>query len=228
MVEAIQEAKKKTGKVGSGISPLRPIPWPLAEGLLASGCVRFGDFRLKSGERSPIYFDLRRLASHPDLLGQAAGAYLPLLGRVEWQVLAAVPLAGLPIGTALALQTGRPMVYPRPERKDHGTSSQVEGVFTAGQRAVLIDDVITTGGSKIEAAGVLRATGLVVEDVVVLIDRQAGGGQELAQAGMRLHAVFTLKELLEHWWRTGKIEAAVVSRVTGTASPAPTTSHPEE
>lgn len=185
----------------------------LAGELVSSGCVVFGEFRLRSGELSPIYLDLRRMASHPPLLARAAAAYRPLLEAIPFDVLAGIPYAGLPIATALALQMGKPMIYPRREMKDYGTRAPVEGQFRPGDRAVLIDDVATSGGSKIEAAERLRAAGLQVGDVVVLVDRQAGASASLGRAGLRLHSVFTLAGLLDMWEAEGLVTADEVGRV---------------
>jgi uridine monophosphate synthetase len=173
--------------------------------LLEAGCVRFGQFTLKSGVKSPIYIDLRLLASQPSLLTRVASAYLPILKTLRYDRLAALPYAALPIATAISLLTGRPMVYPRKEIKDYGTGSAVEGGFEQGERVVLIDDLATTGGSKFEAIERLEASGLKVSDVVVLIDRQGSAAQDLAEAGYQLHAVYTLLELIEHWAGVGKV-----------------------
>ncbi len=184
----------------------------LADGLLEAGCVRFGEFTLKSGLLSPIYLDLRLLTAHPGLLARAAAAYRPLLGRLTFDRLAALPYAGLPIGTALALQTGRPLIYPRKEVKGYGTQAAVEGTFAAGETAVIVDDLATTGGSKFEAIDRLKQSGLVVRDVVVLIDRQSGASQALAAAGYRLHSVFTLTQLLDHWEAGAQVPADMIAR----------------
>ncbi len=177
----------------------------LADALLEAGCVRFGQFTLKSGVRSPIYIDLRLLTSQPKLLARVASAYLPILKGLHYDRLAALPYAALPIATAISLQSGRPMVYPRKEIKEYGTGSTVEGGFERGEKVVLIDDLATTGGSKFEAIERLKAAGLEVHDVVVLIDRQGGAVKDLAEAGYRLHAVFTLSQLIEHWAGEGKL-----------------------
>jgi uridine monophosphate synthetase len=177
----------------------------LAAGLLDAGCVQFGQFTLKSGMRSPIYIDLRQLAGYPGLLSQAASAYLPLLRRLTFDRLAALPYAAIPIATAISLLGNWPMIYPRKEVKAYGTQAEIEGSFVPGERVVVIDDLATTGGSKFEAIEKLASAGLLVSDVVVLIDRQSGAAGSLAQAGYQLHAVFTLGELLDEWERAGKI-----------------------
>ncbi|GMR09386.1 MAG: bifunctional orotidine-5'-phosphate decarboxylase/orotate phosphoribosyltransferase [Anaerolineae bacterium] len=185
----------------------------LADAILGAGCARFGDFELKSGERSPIYFDLRLLAGHPKLLSRVAGAYLPILQRLTFDRLAAVPYAGLPIATAIALQSVRPLIYPRKEVKEYGTKATVEGGFEPGDIAVLIDDLTTSGGSKFEAVDKLTAAGLEVRDVVVLIDRQAGASEALLAAGLKLHSVFTLRQLIGHWTTSGILNEGMLAKL---------------
>jgi uridine monophosphate synthetase len=184
------------------VVPISPLPSHLAglaDDLLTAGCVRFGEFTLKSDQISPIYFDLRILASYPLLLSRVAEAYRPLLSGLHFDHLAALPYAGLPIGTTISLQTGWPLIYPRREIKDYGTMAAVEGVFNPGETAVLVDDLATTGGSKFEAIDRLMAAGLKVRDVVVLIDRQGGASEALSKAGFQLHSVFALSQMLDHW-----------------------------
>jgi uridine monophosphate synthetase len=182
----------------------------IADGLLEAGCIKFGEFTLKSGLQSPIYIDLRRLVGYPSLLAKVAGAYQPLLARLEFDRLAGLPYAALPVATAIALQNNWPMVYPRKEVKSYGTRAEVEGVYSAGERIAVIDDLATTGGSKFEFIDRLLEVGLKVTDVVVLIDRQSGALEALAQAGYRLHAVFTLTELLDYWAQTGQVPAGQI------------------
>ncbi len=191
-------------------APSRPLRAPveaLAADLLASGCVRFGQFTLKSGLVSPIYLDLRRLVSYPAILRRVAHAYAQAL-RAEglaFDRLAGIPYAGLPIATAIALEMDRPLIYPRREAKDYGTKAAVEGAFAPGETALVIDDLATTGGAKIEAIQKLEAAGLKVRDVAVLIDREQGARETLDAAGYRLHAVCTLRQLLDAWRRSNTI-----------------------
>jgi len=183
----------------------------LADALLAVGCVRFGQFTLKSGLQSPIYLDLRQLISTPSLLAQVADAYVALLRELKFDRLAALPYAALPIGTAISLKGGWPMIYPRKEAKGYGTGAEIEGSYASGEQAVVIDDLATTGGSKFEAIDKLKAAGLAVRDVIVLIDRQSGAREALVEAGYALHAVLTLSQMLDHWERTGRVPAAQIA-----------------
>ena len=189
-------------------------PWAsLATGLLDAGCVKFGQFTLKSGLQSPVYLDLRQLVTYPKLLAQVAGAYLPILQKLSFDRLAALPYAALPMGTAVSVLGGWPLIYPRKEVKDYGTKAEIEGLFQPGERVAVIDDLTTTGGSKFEAIERLTAAGLQVQDIIVLIDRQAEAGEALAQKGCRLHAVFTLIQLLDYWQGAGRVSAEQAAAV---------------
>jgi uridine monophosphate synthetase len=183
----------------------------LADGLLAAGCVKFGEFTLKSGLKSPIYIDLRQVITYPRLLEQVGAAYLPILRELEFQRIAALPYAAIPIATAISLAGNYPMIYPRKEAKDYGTKAGIEGQYHSGDTVVVIDDIATTGGSKFEAIEKLTGAGLVVRDVVVLIDRQSGAKEALEQAGFHLHVVMTISGLLDDWEQTGKVEQGKIA-----------------
>jgi len=177
----------------------------LADSLIDTGCVKFGEFTLKSGLKSPIYIDLRWIISYPKLLEQVASAFLPLISNLSFTRIAGLPYAAIPIATAISLAGGYPMIYPRKEVKTYGTKAEIEGEYHAGETVVVIDDLATTGGSKFEAIEKLTGAGLVVKDIVVLIDRQSGAKESLAKAGFSLHAVLTISELLDYWEKTDKI-----------------------
>lgn len=179
----------------------------LADDLLRLGCVQFGEFKLKSGQLSPIYLDLRRLVGDPAALARAAAAYSAVLGGLRFDRLAALPYAALPLGAAIAIHGGWPLVYPRKESKDYGTRSVVEGPYEPGETAVVIDDLVTTGESKFEGIGKLQAAGLKVREIVVLVDRQAQGQDAFGPRGLALHAVLRLPELLDYWREQGAISA---------------------
>lgn len=177
----------------------------LARDLVTSQCVRFGEFRLKSGIMSPIYLDLRRLVTYPPILARVARAYAAKLRDLQFDRIAGIPYAALPIATAVALEMNRALIYPRREAKDYGTKAVIEGDHAAGETIVVIDDLATTGDSKIEAIRKLEEANLKVRDVVVLIDRGQGAGPMLAEAGYHLHAVAALPELLDEWLRSSAI-----------------------
>ena len=178
----------------------------LADGLLSADCIKFGDFTLKSGLKSPIYIDLRQIISHPKLLAGVAQAYLPLLSTLQFSRIAGLPYAAIPIATAISLAGNYPMIYPRKEAKSYGTKAAIEGEYHAGEPVVVIDDLATTGGSKFEAIEKLTGVGLVVKDVVVLVDGQSGAKESLEQAGYSMHAVLTIRQLLDYWEENAKVE----------------------
>ena len=202
----VQYALTKDRAAGKPNTPLvDPLSASLADALLEAGCVKFGEFTLKSGLKSPIYIDLRHVITYPGLLARVGAAYLPLLEKLTFDRLAGLPYAAIPIATAISLQGGYPLIYPRKEAKEYGTKAEIEGGFQAGETVVVIDDIATTGGSKFEAIEKLTAAGLKVQDVVVLIDRQSGAKEALEAAGFHLHAVLTISAMLDHWETTGKV-----------------------
>jgi len=186
---------------------------PLVEGLLSMGCIQFGEFTLKSGLISPIYIDLRRLVAYPGWMTQVADAYIQQLAQLEFARIAGLPYAALPIAAAISLQGNYPMIYPRKDVKDYGTAAAVEGIYYPGETVVVIDDLATTGGSKFEAIEKLTEAGLIVRDVVVLIDRESGAKEALAAEGYQMHALFTLSQLLDHWETTERLPAEQIASV---------------
>ena len=176
------------------------------------GAVRFGDFILKDGRHSPFYIDLRVLISEPPMLRRAGHAMLERAGALAYDCLAGIPYAGLPLAIAMSLEGGRPLVYARKEAKAYGTHQQVEGRFAPGNRALVIDDVITTGGAKLEAVAPLRSAGLVVEDILVVVDREQAPAGALAASGLRLHSVLKVTELFGALQAAGVVSADLIQQ----------------
>ncbi len=176
------------------------------------GAVKFGKFTLKSGRTAPVYVDLRILIAEPAALREAGALIATKLSALAFDRIAGIPYAGLPLGVAAALAGDFPLCYARKETKEYGTRQRIEGAPRTGERIVLIDDVITDGGAKLEAATPFRAAGLVVEDVLVLVDREQGGADLLAEHGLRLHACFTLREILTALRDAERIDSDVYER----------------
>ena len=191
---------------------LSPGAENLITALHAIGAFRFGDFVLKDGRKSPFYVDLRGLVAHPRVLAQAARELLAASAGLRFNRIAGIPYAGLPLGVAMSLQGDRPLIYPRKEIKDYGTKKRIEGLYEEGERALVVDDVITSGGAKIEAVQPLREAGLVVEDVVVVVDRLQGAEKILSDNGLRLHRVFRIGEALDCLEQSGRISASEAAR----------------
>ncbi len=178
----------------------------LVRHLIDTGCFRLGDFVLKSGKKSPFYIDLRRLISDPAALETAGLAYAELARDLAFDRLAGIPAAALPLATAAGLALKVPMIWPRMPVKEHGTGNKVEGEFRSGEKVLLLDDLITTGASKLEAIEILRGEGLNVNDLIVLIERGKQGRVDMEKAGIRLHAFLHVRELFSSCERLGIID----------------------
>ena len=168
----------------------------LITALFEAGCVKFGNFTLASGKASPIYIDLRRLVSFPPLFSLVAQVYAEKASQLSYDLISGVPYAALPISAVVALMLGKGLIYARKEAKTHGTGQTIEGVFTKGQTVILLEDVVTSGGSIITTAETLRQAGLNLKDVIVLVERPQGGRESLAELGIDLHAILSLNEIL--------------------------------
>ncbi len=190
----------------------------LAQALFDLGGVTLGDFTIgRTTVNSPVYVNPRVLISNPEVLRRVAR----LIDREvqagmsrkrdpipPFDLIAGVPLGGLHLATAYALSTNTPMIYVRP---NDGAASSVlnghgiEGRFQPGQRVLLIDDLITTGGSILQTRAVLEAADLVVKDVVVLVDREQGGREQLRHHGYDLLHILTLRAMLTYYVNTNRI-----------------------
>jgi orotate phosphoribosyltransferase len=164
---------------------------------LAERALLHGDFVLRSGKRSSVYLDKYRFETDPALLAPLADALAEEAARVEpgAALLAGPELGAVPLVTALALRDGRPFVIVRGAAKGYGTANRLEGVYEAGARVLLVEDIVTSGGAAISALEALREAGLVVENALCVLDREEGGAEALATLGVTLHPLLRRVDL---------------------------------
>src|SRR5437867_9452998 len=163
--------------------------------LMSSGALRFGDFTLASGKQSPYYIDIKKAITRPEILRAIAARMAPFARHVDR--IAGVELGAVPIAAVVALETGKPYIMVRKERKEHGTSKEFEGDLVAGDRLLFVEDVVTTGGTLMKAIQRMRAAGAAVTEVVAVVDREEGGKEALASIDVILRALVTSEELMQ-------------------------------
>jgi uridine monophosphate synthetase len=185
----------------------------LIDKLYDLGALKFGSFTLKSGTISPFYLDLRLSVSFPELLIAIADAIENAVRERSFDLICGVPYTALPFATALSIRHQRPMVLTRKEKKEHGTGKMCEGVFSQGQKCLIIEDVITSGQSILNTIAVLEAEGLNVQDIAVVVDREQGGRELLEKKGYRLHSLYTIRQIAEYLSNEGKIDAAALTTI---------------
>jgi orotate phosphoribosyltransferase len=185
----------------------------LAETLCNLGGVQFGDFTLgRTTVHSPVYINLRLLIGHPTALWWAAQVVLHEVQALQqmrhapvapFDLVAGVPFGGLHIATAFSLTAKVPMIYLHPRMDDLG--KDIEGLYSPNQHVLIMDDLITGGGSILETVQDLKECGLIVRDAVVLLDRQQGGRERLQREGINLIAILTLRTLLNYLMSSRRI-----------------------
>jgi orotate phosphoribosyltransferase len=155
-----------------------------------------GVFTLRSGQVSDQYFDKYLFESDPRLLKQIAEKLAPLVPK-DTEVLAGLEMGGIPIATALSLQTGLPVVFVRKRAKAYGTCKLAEGMNIAGKNACIIEDVVTTGGQVVLSAHDLKAASAIVKNVLCVIERDPLGRSNLSDEGLALTSLFTMNDLIQ-------------------------------
>ena len=165
----------------------------LVAALQAADAVRYGEFELSHGGTSEYYVDKYRFGTDPEPLALVARAFAE---RTAGERLAGVAVGAVPLVVATALETGEPYLIARKATKEYGTGNRIEGDLTAGERVVVLEDVATTGRSALDAVEALREAGAVVDRVLVVVDREEGASDLLADHDAELEALVTASDLL--------------------------------
>jgi orotate phosphoribosyltransferase len=153
-----------------------------------------GEFTLRSGAVASRYFDKYRFEADPVLLAEIAKAMAPLVPS-EVELLAGLEMGGIPLVTALSFETGLPALFVRKAAKEYGTCNLAEGGDTSGRKLLVVEDVVTSGGQILLSTAELRALGAEIDTAVCVIDREAGGSEKLADAGLELRGLYRMSDL---------------------------------
>lgn len=153
---------------------------------------------MASGRKSAYYIDIKKASTNPQVLSEIAEHMAMRISEkgLEVDLIAGVVLGSIPLAVALSLRTGIPFVMVRKEKKEHGTGKQIEGTLCQGARVLVVEDVVTSAGSSVEAIGILRAAGARVATVLTVIDRQEGGEERLKEIGVHLEPLLTAQDVL--------------------------------
>jgi len=191
----------------------------IAEALVSIGGVGFAPhapITFKSGIKSPVYCDNRRFPFHPHAWGKVIHGFQQLIydQHLPADVIAGIEAAGIPHSAALGFAMQKPSIFVRKEAKSHGAKKRVEGGEVSGKNVVLIEDLVTTGGSSLSAVWALRDEGAVVKDCLCIISYGFLEAQEsFARAGVRLHALTNFDAVLAVAQRKKMIDEAGASVV---------------
>ncbi len=176
------------------------------------GCIKFGQFTLKSGMASPVYVDLRNIISYPDMLQELAGLIAEKADH-SIQRICGVPYAALPMASVVSVNHQIPMIIKRKEAKAYGTKKTIEGFFQKGDRVLVVEDVITSGMSLLETIKELEAEGLVVAQIITVLDREQGGMALLKEKGYAVTSLYNITELVTSLDQSGELDTEMKESV---------------
>ena len=179
--------------------------------------IKFGEFTLASGKSSSYYVDLRLVPSYPHefrmMIKYLENQITEDIGLENFESIVSVPTGGLVIGSALAIEIVKPLIYVRSKPKDYGTSKSVEGKIHDGMKVVMIDDVATTGGSVVNAIKSLTEVNVPVKDAYVIVDRMEGANEALAELGVKMHSILNILQIAEVLYEQKMIEVEILDKV---------------
>lgn len=181
------------------------------------GALKFGNFKLTSGDFSPYYMDLRIIPSFPQSFRKICDYYIKLIlndiKKENFDKIAGIPTAGISFASIVAYSLKIPFLYVRSTERQHGRGKCIEGILSPGERVLLLDDLITKGSSIIKAAEVVRAEGGQVCDAIVLVNREEGGKENLKLKNVKLHYLLTISELAKEMYKKSAITKKQLDKI---------------
>ena len=172
----------------------------LIAALRDADAVKYGEFELSHGGTSDYYVDKYVFETNPDCLALIGEAFADALADADWYAggttLAGVALGAVPLVAVTSVETGTPYVIARKQQKEYGTANLIEGDLTEGEEVVILEDIATTGQSAVDAVEALREAGATVNRVLVVVDREEGAGELLADHDVELESLISASELL--------------------------------
>lgn len=175
--------------------------------------IQEGEFKLASGLMSPVYIDLRRIISFPDIYQHVVDLLWDEIEDADIDHIGGVPYAALPLASGIALLYHKSMLMPRKDAKKHGASRSIEGVYKTGDTVLLVEDVVTSGASILRAIDSLEQEGLIVKGVVAFLDREQGAAKKLQDRGIAFRSVCTLTQAMDTLSDAGKVDQDAVARI---------------
>ncbi|MDR0309443.1 MAG: orotate phosphoribosyltransferase [Candidatus Methanoplasma sp.] len=171
----------------------------ISKALEECGALQFGEFTLASGAKSDYYINIKKASTNPRvlyLISQLMAEKMQAEGICPDRI-AGVVLGSIPLAAALSMATGIPFVMVRKEQKSHGTMKLIEGDLVKGDKVLVVEDVITTAGSSVQAISTLRENGAVVTEIMTVVDREGGGKENLAGIGVSLLSLIKGSEIVK-------------------------------
>ena len=167
----------------------------LIELLKECGAIQFGRFVLTSGAVSDYYIDIKKASTEPAVLKKIAEAMVEY--AKGYDIIAGMELGAVPLVVALSLETNIPYVIIRKEKKEHGTSKQIEGGEVKGKKVLLIEDVTTSGKSVVKSIKIIRENKAKVDEVLAVVDRESGAEEKLRNADVSFIPLLSVSDILK-------------------------------